>query len=786
MLKQKLYSAINIGGLAIGLTAFILISLYIQHEWSYDRFLPGSENIYRIYSQQKGNNYLGSELFAVTPAALASTLVDEYPEIVHASALKERSALLSVENEHYMEEGLLADRHFFDVLPYTLVEGDPETCLKNPQSIVLTQSLAVKIFGKEAPLNRALVFQNGETYSVTGIVQDPPITSSLKFSFIASLISNGEYTTDLKNRPWSNNSYLTFFSLRPDADPIALQNKLPAFLAKHRKLEESYPFKDSYYVQALWDFHLESRINFDMGIKGNRQYIQLFSLVAFLVLILACMNYMNLAIARSMGRAKEVGLRKVIGARKSQLIGQFFGESLLVTFFALILAIGGAHLLAPFFGTIVERPIELNPIQNPFLLPGLLLLTLCVGLIAGSYPALVVSSFQPLKVLKGNSFISLKGMNLQRLLIVFQYAVSIALVIASIVLFQQFQFIQTKELGFEKEHIVTIPVSFRDGELRENIDQIAVSMQQNSLVEEVTACSSLPIHFDSSTLIKYQDDLGQENETSIYRGRVDYSYIPLFGLELIAGRNFSPDFSTDKENKFILNETAAKVLGWTAEEAIGKEFTLYGDETGTVIGVVKDFHMHSMHMKIEPLMLVLRREYFNHVAVKIKGLDIPGTLKFIESSIAAYSNYPVHFQFMDEGFDRLYQTELRLGKIFGFFTFLAVLIASMGLFGLAVLNTKRKSKEIGIRKVLGASVQHIVGLISQDFLKLVAAGFLLAIPVAWYIMSRWLESFAYKIELKAWVFAATGLAALFVAFFTISVQTLSAAFANPVESLKDE
>ena len=786
LLKQKLYTAINIGGLAIGLTAFLLIFIYVQHELSYDRFLPNSHQIYRIYTQQKGNEYLGSDYFAVTPASLAPIMQKSYPEVIHATSVQSRSTLLGAGEDFYLEEGLLADPQFLQVFPFPLVQGNPKSCLENPNSIVLTQALATKMFGSKDPINQVINYQNDTTFTVTGVIQDLPKTSSLKFSFIASILSDPDYQAEIARNEWQNNGYITFFTLEADADPLALQSKLPQLYATHKTYDESYPFSDVHFVQGLHDLHLETRPNFDIGQKGNLQYMRLFSWAAILVLLLACVNYTNLAIARSIRRTKEVGLRKVIGARKAQLIGQFLGESSLISVMALFISLGLAYYLLPYFGSLIERALTLNFTENPVLLPGLIILVLVVGLISGSYPALVMSSLKPVKVLKGQGIDRHKGISLQKVLIISQYAISIALVIASIIFYQQFQFIQNKELGFNKDHVLTFPVSWRDLNLRENFDQMGETWKQNPRILGYTACSSLPTHFDSSTLIKKEKGDTQEADMAIYRGRVDYNYLEVFEIPLLAGRNFSREFSTDAENAYILNETAVKALGWTTETAIGKQFYLYGGRPATVIGVIQDFHMHSMRMQIEPLMLELRNTFFNHIAVKVQAEELDETISYISAEMETHSSFPLNYQFLDERFDQLYHSDTRLGEIFGFFTLLSLLIASMGLFGLAAFSASQRTKEIGIRKVLGASVNNLVNLISKDFLELVVLGFFFAIPIAWYAMGKWLEGFAYGIQIHWWVFAVAGGFAMLLAFLTISSQAIKAALANPVECLVDE
>ncbi len=782
MLKQKLYSFINIGGLAIGLSCFILILLYIQHELSFDRSFQNADQIYRIYQRQKDNMYMGTDYFAVTPAGLAGALKEEYPEVAQATSVKERFALLGKDKEHYWEEGLLADPHFFEIFSFSFLQGDPEKSLKQAESIVLTQSLAKKIFGNKNPIGQSLSFQNDKPYIVTGLIEDPPTNISFQFSFVASILSDYQYEREVRQEKWNNNAFHTFISLSENKSPKELQNKLSAVFKKHSGHDETYPFQDSYYLQTLSELHLTNHVNFDIGLKGNSQYISLFSLIAALILILACVNYMNLAIARSIRRAKEVGLRKVIGARRRQLIWQFIGESILVTSLALLLALGLVQILAPLFSYLLERPIELDFVQNVYLVPGLLGLVFIVGLLSGSYPALFMSSLRPAQVLKGKIEGRFSGMNIQRWLTVGKYAISIALIISSMVIYRQFQFIQNKKLGYDREHIVTIPL--RDYTLRNNIELLKSEWLKKPQIQSVTISTSLPTNITSNTIINDEAETTTEDDIIIYELRGDYDLLHLFGVELVAGRNFSPEVKKDPEEGYIINETAAAALGWTPAEAIGKNFTHQGTET--VIGVVKDFHMHSMHMAIKPLMIRLDQQYFNYLSVKVLPHNLKETLNMLEASFKDYSPYPFEYQFLDEKFDELYKADLRLGEMFGFFTILSILIASLGLFGLAAFTTAQRTKEIGIRKVLGASAKSIVSLLSKDFLKMVLIGFLLAIPTAWYVMRRWLQDFAYSIGIEWQLFVIAGLSVVVFAFLTVSSQSLKAVFANPVEALKNE
>ncbi|MEZ4776786.1 MAG: FtsX-like permease family protein [Bacteroidia bacterium] len=781
MLRQKLYSFINIGGLAIGLTCFLLISLYVQHELSYDRFYENAGRIYRVYQRMEGNTYLGSDKIAYTTVGLAPALVTEYPEVDHATTFRDQAALLGYNENNFYEEGIRADQHFLEVFGHPLLRGNPASVLEKDKSLVLTESLARKMFGEEDPMGKTVLYQNDEAFTVTGIMKDIPTNSSLKFSFLSSILSMEQYREEMAEDQWNNNDYYTFFTLTPNASPVALQDKFPALLQKYIKRNADYPFKDSYYVQSLSDLHLETGINFDIGLKGNAKYISLFTLTGILVLLLACVNYMNLAIARSIRRAGEVGLRKVIGATKGQVMGQFLGESVLIACLALIFSLVLTYYLSPVFGYILDRPIELNFLENIYLFPGLLGLVLIVGIFSGSYPAFRMSSVRPIQVLKGKMEGRVSGFTIQRWLTVGQYAVSIVLIISSFVIYRQFQFIHNKDLGYKTDHVLTISVL--DWELPNHFGELENEWAANPNIISVTTTGELPANVTSGTLIRHID-APKEDRFNIYRARVGYGYLDTYSIRLIAGRDFSRDIQSDREESLIINETAAKAFGWTPEEAIGK--SVQDHKRRKIIGVVKDFHMHSMHMRIEPLMLEMRDTWFAFIGVKVRPENLGETMTFLEKSMGTYSPYPFEYKFLDETFDQLYRSDQKAGEMLGFFTILSILIASMGLFGLAAFTAGQRIKEIGIRKVLGASVNSIVTMLSLDFMKMVLWGFLMAIPIAGYVMSQWLQDFAYRIDLEWWVFVLAGGIAALVAFLTISFQSIKAATINPVECLKDE
>jgi len=783
LVKQKLYAFVNIFGLAIGLACVILILVYVRYELSFDRFHENADRIFRIVQRQPGNVFLGSDHFAVTPAPLASTLVDEYPEVTHATTITSNNALISHGDVHFYEEGLKADAHLFEVFTFPMIHGIAETALVEPNTIVLTESLARKIFGDEDPMGQTLIHQNQDAFTVTGVIEDVPDNAHFTFAFVTSIRSDSNYLRNLEEGRWNNNSWFTYFLLEEGSDYQQVQAKMRAFTEKYLADDDDDPDElNQYYIQPMTDIHLRSHVNFEMGTNNDMKYIYLFSAIALIILLIACVNYMNLATARSITRAREVGMRKVVGAHRWQLIQQFIGESMLLAFLAMVLAMVLVFLLLPVFGSLVERDLSLGLVGGGTLLLGLLGIGLVVGFVAGSYPALFMAALRPVHVLKGSMERRARRSRLQSLLVVGQYAISIMLVAGSLIIYQQLRYIQNKEIGYNRDHVVVLRI--RDADVRENQETIKSELQRHGNVTAVTFTSHLPTRIASSTTVQGWEGSNEDDELSIYRTNVDYDFLDVFELKLADGRIFSPDFASDTI-AFVINETAVRALGWREGEGVGKRFK-DGDEEGSVIGVLKDFHMHSLHQPIQPLMLRMDGNWFGYIAAKVRPDDLPQTLAFLEETMRRFTPYPFEYEFLDETFDQLYKTEIKLGEAFGYFTLLALLIASLGLFGLAAFSAEQRTKEIGVRKVLGASVPAIVLLLSKEFTRLVVVAFVLAIPVAYLAMNRWLEDFAYRIDVSWPVFLAAGLAALLVALLSVGYQAFKAARVNPVVSLRYE
>ena len=793
--KQTGYAFINIFGLAVGLASFILILLFVQHELSYDRFLDHSDRIYRVVQWKPGADYLGSDYFAVTPPPLASTLVRDYPEVTHATSIRNREVVFRLKDLSFRENGIWASEQFFEVLPFPLLQGDPATALAEPNTIVLTASLAQKFFGDQDPMGQTILgFQT--PYTVTGIIPDVPANTSIPFTFVMSFVSLRQqfaqrveeniWDAGSGHLPWDPGNVYTYFVLAEGVSPAHFEAKLPDLVAAYvfgGNQEAAREDQRTYLIQALHDIHLRSHFNFEHAQTGDITYVYLFLGLAFLILLLACVNYMNLTVARSIKRAREVGMRKVVGARRGQLLGQFLGESVLMTFLALVLALGLVHLLLPLFGHLVQRPLVMDYLGNALLMPGLVMLILLVGLFSGAYPAFFLASLRPLGILKGRVGGSPSRTRLQRFLIVGQFTASIALIACGAIIYQQLQYVQNKDVGYDREHVLTIPML--GPEVRERYDALRTAWTAHTQITAVTTAHALPTNIDWSEKITGWQGSAQGDSLAVYVQGVNYDYLKVLGMALVAGRTFSRAVPTDAEGALI-NETAAQALGWTPEEAIGQPFTREAQGDRTIIGVMKDIHIHSLHQEIAPFVLYLNDYALGSLYVKVRAERLPETVAFLAERFRAFSPYPFEYQFLDTHFDQLYTDEHLLGKTLGFFTLLALLLASLGLLGLATYAAEQRTKEIGVRKVLGASVSSLILMLSKDFTMLVMVAAVVATPIAYFAMHRWLEGFAYRVEISWEIFFLAGLAALGLALITVSYQAIKAALADPVKSLRYE
>jgi putative ABC transport system permease protein len=780
-LKQKLYSFINIAGLAVGIACFVLIVLYVQYELSFDRYHKKADRIYRVVAHQPGNVFLGSDHFAVTQALLGQTLKEEYPEVLEAVTLdKWDDVLVSVGDNHYYEDGLLwANPDILDVFTFPLVEGDPT----EPFSIVLSENVARKYFGEEDPVGKIIRLQDKHDFKVTGVMRDVPQNSHFHFIMLASfetLIAISDYKGQFTE--WGNSSFYTYILVAPHFNQKAFEAKLTQIVHKYHTepwRDQEHPHR--YYLQPLTDIHLHSHINFDLAHNNDMRYIYLLSGLALIILLIACVNYMNLTTARASLRAKEVGMRKVIGANRLQLFRQFVGESLMLTVLAAIIALLLVELVLPLFSSLVGRELSLSLVTETQIFFVLVATIILVGFLSGSYPALYLTALRPLKIIKGERISSGRS-GVHNVLVISQFATSIALIVCTTVVHKQLRYIQNKKLGYNREQVLVMRM--RDPDARKEFELVKRDLLADANFIKVTRSAHLPTNISSQTGLAWTERKGQPPIRS-YQSQVDPDFLDVFEIGLVEGRNFSHHFGTDSARAYIINEKLRDLLGW--ESAVGKPFGPDDKPDGVVIGVMKNFHMHSLRQKIHPLFIRLGSRWSWYASARIRTDHVAAAIRHMRKVWKTHSaNYPLEYFFLDDEFNRMYQAEQKLAGVFSYATTLAIFIACLGLLGLATFMVERRTKEIGIRKVLGASVSNVVGLLSKDFVKLVIVANLIAWPVAGYAMNKWLQDFAYHVEISWWIFVLAGGLALMIALATVSMQAIRAAVANPVDSLRYE
>jgi predicted permease len=778
--RYKGYSFINIFGLAVGLACCILILLWVQDELSYDRFHTNLNDLYRINAEFHKTE--PATHYWPVCAPLAPALKEEYPEIVKATRFTRlrRGQLVRYGDKKFLESRIcLADPDFFAMFTFPFLEGNPQTALSHPDSIVLVESLSAKYFGDESPVGKTLTLNNEHSFTVAGVLQEIPENSTIQFDFLLPFVRIEDFEKAwavLDN--WSLSGFATYIQLEKKASEEALEDKIAYYLQKH--VPES---EDVIYLQSFGDIHLySSHIQFGIEGQGDITYVYIFSLVALFVLVIACINFMNLATARSANRAKEVGLRKVVGAKRAQLIRQFFCESVGMAFLSLILAVVLVELFLPVFANLSGKTLVLNFSSHFHIVLAIIIMTLLTGFLSGTYPAMFLSSLKPVKVLKGALKTEARGFLFRRILVVFQFSLSILLIICTIVVSRQIGYMQNRKLGFNREHLVYLPIR---EELVERYETFKTELVTKSGIRNVAASSNLPTYGVILTTDKVSwEGKSPEDNVVLEVTSTGYDFIEIFDMEVVEGRSFSKEFLTDEEEAVVINETAAKIIGM--ENPVGKQL-IFGDATTTIIGIVKDYHFKSLHSEIEPLLMAIVPSLYRYVLIKLESGDIPGTLASIENAWNTFfPETPYEYHFLDEAYDTLYRTEQRMGTLFNYSTVLAILISCLGLFGLASFMAEKRTKEIGIRKVLGASLSGVVLLLNKQFVKWVLIANLISWPIAYYAMSKWLQGFAYRTNLGIWTFALAAMIALVIAVTTISYQSIKAALTNPAESLRYE
>lgn len=790
--KQKSYSFINIFGLAIGLTCFVLIGLFIQYELSYDTFHEHSDRTYRVVAKQPGNEYLGSEWFALSPTAMAVTMKEDFPEIEYASYFGSTRSLVSNEDRSFIEWGVAADEDFFNTFTYQWYRGNSETALDDPNSIILTQTMADKLFGEENPIGKGVdqVYGNGKkiTKTVTGVISDPPENSHFNFQYVVNDQTTPYYEYNLNE--WSNTNNYTFITLKEGISAEEFSKKLPGFADTYIAATDYYQNNPDklpiHQLQPLEDIHLKSSyLNFNPSSTGDIKYVYMFSVIAIIILLIACVNYMNLSTARSLTRAKEVGVRKVIGAIRSNLMMQFISEAVVISLLSIIAATLIIVGFLPTFGELVGRELT-SQIFLSWKFWGFAFVTsLFVGIISGSYPAFYMSKLKPALILKsqvkggkGNTF-------LRNALVIGQFAITIVLVIGSIVVFKQLDYIQTTDTGLNRDQVIAISSS--DPELWERYETLEQELLKNPAVQSVSTSQFQPTQMSSRTVVSNWDELEEGKDLNVYISPVGFNFVEMLGIEVIAGRSFSKDQYKETSTDYLINEATLNELSWTAEEALGKSFAPWGAQ-GTIVGVVRDFNFLSLYQDIAPLTIMLApQNNQRYVLAKVNAENVQETIASLETTFKEFSpSFPFSYSFLDDAYDNMYQSDLRLGQIFNYFTLLALIIACLGLFGLATFVTEQRTKEIGIRKVLGADLLQIISLLNKDFLKLVGVSFIIAAPIGWYVSQNWLQDFAFKISLDPFIFIGAGIITFGIALLTVSYKSIRTAAANPVDSLKSE
>jgi putative ABC transport system permease protein len=795
--KNKGYSAINIIGLAIGIATCLLISLFVIDELSFDRFNNNADRIYRVSADIK---FGGEEQkLAVCPDPLASTMLRDYPEMENAVRLRSYGpSLVKKGNENIKEQRIIyADSTLFDVFTLPLISGNSKKALVEPNSVVITEKVAKKYFGTTNVLGKVLRFDNSHDYKVTAVIKDMPPNSHFNFDFFVSLAGSEEARRNI----WLSFNFVTYVLLRPDANPKLFESKFDELIKKYMwpqaqdlmKINAEDFKKSGNYVNLslmpLTDIHLRSDRVAELGPNSDIQVVYIFSIIAIFILLVACVNFMNLSTARSANRSKEVGIRKVLGTRRKNLVAQFLTEAVIMSLIAFVLAILIAILLLPYLNQLAVKNLTLSIFEHPLLFPLLIGFAIIVGLMAGSYPAWYLSAFRPIQVLKGTVAGGFKRSYLRNSLVVFQFFISIVLIISTVVIYNQLNYIRNKKLGFNREQVLLVRDAYA-------LDKQAEAFKQEILkypeIVSATKSSYLPVNNssrDNESLFS-EGHIENDKAVSTQFWTVDHDYVKTMGMQIVDGRDFNTDMPTDS-SAIILNETAVKLFGFSGKP-LGRKVTRLVDlklrttKDYTVIGVVKNFNFESLRQTIGALCMKIGNDP-GTISFRMKTTDVAQTINRVKNAWKSIApNEPFTYTFLNEEFDNMYRGEQRSGKIFISFAVLAILIACLGLFGLAAYAAEQRTKEIGIRKVLGATVSNIVGMLSKDFLKLVIIASLIAFPVSWWFMNKWLQDFAYRIQIGWWIFFLAAFASIFIALITVSFQAVKAALNNPVKNLRTE
>ena len=798
LFRKKVFSVINIFGLAMGLAIFTLIGLYVLDELSYDRFNEFANRIYRVNTDIKIN---GSEFKDKdTPAPMADALVNTYPRVEQAVRISGGGNILVKKGDETLVEqnAFLADANLFSVFTLPMVAGNPKTALSQPNSMVISASIATKYFNTLDVIGKTLKVNNTSFYNITGVIKDMPTQSHLHFSFIRSMAGLESSKSDF----WLSNSFMTYVLLRKGATQAELDTYLKETAKKYAEPQvmniAHSSFSDlekkgdhfKYSSIPLFKIHLYSALSSELEPSGNIQYVYISAIIGLIILLIACINFMNLSTAQSAGRAKEVGVRKVIGSGRQNLVRQFLTESMLTALVAFIFSIVLIVGLLPLLNQLASKEINLVTGLSAWLFPALLGVALICGLLAGAYPAFVLSAFDPIEILKGKFVLNIKGYKLRNALVIFQFTTAIILITGTLVIYRQLDYIRHKDLGYDREQVLVLNNAYALGEHVQTFKQEILQLPG-------VVAGSLTGNLPTSTANDWNKNAYSKDATmsaaqtkTLVDWGVDAGYIPALKMKIVKGRNFSDDMLTDS-SAIIINETAARSLGF--RDPLNAKLYDFNSRTKEanefhIVGVVKDFNAGSLRYTTEPLVMRYSK-YGGQFIFRIKSVNIPQLIAQIENRYHSFdqmSSQPFLYSFLDEDFSNLYKGEQRTGGMFIAFASLAIFIACLGLFGLAAYSAEQRTREIGIRKVLGSSVNGIIALLSKDFIKLVGVAIIIAIPLAWWVMNQWLQDFAYRININWWIFAVAGIVAILIALITVSFQAIKAAIANPVKSLRTE
>ncbi len=775
--RHKGFSFINIVGLAVGMACVIIIMLWVRYEMSFDSHHQKADRIFRVASESHAR--ATPTKLVVTPPTMSAALLQEIPEIEDSTRVVDgwSNMLFSFGDKYFFEPFYAVDPSFFGIFTAEFIEGNPTSALNDPYSIVLSEDLAKKFFGSQNPVGQIIRFEKRADFKVTGVIKNMPTNSHLNADIFMPFETFAKLC-DGNLDSWYYWSYYTYVLLRKDANPKETEAKFPAFTAKHGIPEQEL------FLQPLLSIHLHSHFQGEISPNTHVSTLLLFGTIAMLILLIACINYMNLTTARSTTRAKEVGTRKVVGAHRSQISRQFLGESIIMALFSLVFSLFLVHLFLPSFNSLAQRNLALSGDSIFLILPGIILLVLFVGIFAGSYPAILLSSFKPITILKAVGRKGSPKKRMRNVLVVGQFSVSLILIIATLIVKSQLDYVRNKEMGFERDQIVVVPL--HDIETRKNVGPMLAELRRNPRILYAAASMHLPNNVEASTTFKWQ---GQPEDSEIWVkvSEVTYDFTELYGIKILEGRSFSRDFPSDENGAFLVNESAREIIGDDFRLGMGLGHWGRPEPSGHIVGVMKDFHLNSIHEEISPLYFYLSPNPGKQLSIKIQGGSIPETIGFIRETVKNFSpHYPFEYRFFDDIFHMAYFSEQKMGSMFGAFALIAVFIACMGVFGLSAFLAEQKRKEIGIRKVLGASESKIVHMLSRDLMWLILLANVIGWPIAYYAMNRWLENFAYRTNIHFGIFLLSSVLIYAVSFLTLGYQAFRAARANPVDSLKYE